>query len=799
MRIGKKYAGVILGLLLVLSVTVLANSNCPTKEEYRIMVKEATDDYLTNPTSEKLMYLQNMYEVYATHDFTQCLEETKLLPLKIGNSAQFVSQDVPSTMVAGQTYQVSITMRNVGSTTWVAQSNYRLGAQNPRDNNIWDTSRAYLSSIDSVTTNQQKTFTFNIKAPSTPGNYNFQWKMLQEFIEWFGDYTPNKVITVAPPCVPPTDLRPSGNVTTSSQTTYVTLSWNAVSGAVSYDVRLDDGTTDRYNDSRYNNCGNSPHYYCVNGITTTSITNVPVKAGRSYSFWVDPIFSPARNYCVEATSFKVICTPRTCSQLGYSCGSWDDGCGSTINCGTCPSGKTCSNGQCVTEPPSVPPPLDDFITHLYQCILERDPDQIGFDSWKNSVASKSISIDTAYHGFFDSAEYQSKGNSNEKYVKQLYNCVLFRDYDVGGFDHWVNILNKQSLSQSQVLDEFLKSQEFISNVLPKINSFFVNPTLEDLFSGKAIFQINQTRVPLPDFGHREAFAVNRPDLGPRTILLYHRCINYQINPNVPLICVARSDDGGETYGPRSFIVQPTVCDYYGGKCPLGYFSVAPSVLKIGEKWYMVYEEGGVGVYYAESADGLNWNIKGPLFSDCPTWNNSCIGTTPSLYEHDNKVYVLYASFIMDASPPIRMRIKMRSGLNFEALKSKSSEEVLFEPTQTGWATKHVSMPRIVRQMDSKGKVVHYLFFEAATLDYGCGGNSPLSYNNRFGWGVARSYDLHNWEFYRGNPIRKNKDIVCGNDLPQPFIRDDGSIFVFHTSEPSEGDPYFIIREKLVFN
>src|SRR5262249_54061451 len=38
------------------------------------------------------------------------------------------------------------------------------------------------------------------------------------------------------------------------------------------------------------------------------------------------------------------CTPRTCAQLGYSCGAQGDGCGGVINCGTCPTGQTCGGG-----------------------------------------------------------------------------------------------------------------------------------------------------------------------------------------------------------------------------------------------------------------------------------------------------------------------------------------------------------------------------------------------------------------------------------------------------------------------
>ena len=45
---------------------------------------------------------------------------------------------------------------------------------------------------------------------------------------------------------------------------------------------------------------------------------------------------------------KTLCTPKTCTQLGKQCGTWDDRCGTNLNCGTCISPKTCnSTGQCI--------------------------------------------------------------------------------------------------------------------------------------------------------------------------------------------------------------------------------------------------------------------------------------------------------------------------------------------------------------------------------------------------------------------------------------------------------------------
>ena len=42
------------------------------------------------------------------------------------------------------------------------------------------------------------------------------------------------------------------------------------------------------------------------------------------------------------------CTPTTCTAQGYVCGTASDGCGNTLNCGTCSTG-TCTNNKCVTS------------------------------------------------------------------------------------------------------------------------------------------------------------------------------------------------------------------------------------------------------------------------------------------------------------------------------------------------------------------------------------------------------------------------------------------------------------------
>ncbi|HBB89635.1 MAG TPA: hypothetical protein DC047_18670 [Blastocatellia bacterium] len=108
------------------------------------------------------------------------------------NAATFVTQSVPQTMVAGHHYAVAVTFRNSGSNTWTTAEHYNLGVAN--DNGVWGLYRVALPST--VAPNQEVTFNFTITAPTTPGTYNFQWRVVQDYVEWFGDYSTNLPVTV---------------------------------------------------------------------------------------------------------------------------------------------------------------------------------------------------------------------------------------------------------------------------------------------------------------------------------------------------------------------------------------------------------------------------------------------------------------------------------------------------------------------------------------------------------------------------------------------------------------------------
>lgn len=115
------------------------------------------------------------------------------------NNAQFVSQVVPSVMTAGKSYPVSVTLKNTGGAPWGFVANHRLGSWNPADNTVWGLGRVNLATNETVAVDAQKTFFFNVTAPATPGNHTFQWRMLQEGIEFFGQASELKTIQVLAP------------------------------------------------------------------------------------------------------------------------------------------------------------------------------------------------------------------------------------------------------------------------------------------------------------------------------------------------------------------------------------------------------------------------------------------------------------------------------------------------------------------------------------------------------------------------------------------------------------------------
>lgn len=90
-------------------------------------------------------------------------------------------------------------------------------------------------------------------------------------------------------------------------------------------------------------CNTPPASFCLDSRTQRSYSAAGTcssDAGCSYAH----SDTTCPTGCDAATGRCNSCTPKTCAQLGANCGQVSDGCGGTLNCGTCPAGQTCGGG-----------------------------------------------------------------------------------------------------------------------------------------------------------------------------------------------------------------------------------------------------------------------------------------------------------------------------------------------------------------------------------------------------------------------------------------------------------------------
>jgi Ig-like domain from next to BRCA1 gene len=117
------------------------------------------------------------------------------VPNIIENNAFFVTQKVTSEMETGLTYDVYVTMRNTGITTW-KPGEYKLkvstkGADNTY--NAWEVANVELS--DDVYSGSEVSFSFKVTAPNKSGVYNLQCQLVKDGT-FFGQPSTNVVINV---------------------------------------------------------------------------------------------------------------------------------------------------------------------------------------------------------------------------------------------------------------------------------------------------------------------------------------------------------------------------------------------------------------------------------------------------------------------------------------------------------------------------------------------------------------------------------------------------------------------------
>lgn len=100
-----------------------------------------------------------------------------------------------------------------------------------------------------------------------------------------------------------------------------------------------------------------------------------------------------------------------------------------------------------------------FINNLYDCTMERLPDEDGFNYWSELLYSFEISGADAVKSFVCTPEFEAKNYDNDKFVTVLYKIFFDREPDQDGLAYWNSQLAAGS-SKVQIIDGFVNSQEW---------------------------------------------------------------------------------------------------------------------------------------------------------------------------------------------------------------------------------------------------------------------------------------------------------------------------------------------------
>jgi Domain of unknown function (DUF4214) len=106
----------------------------------------------------------------------------------------------------------------------------------------------------------------------------------------------------------------------------------------------------------------------------------------------------------------------------------------------------------------------DFVTLVYQNVLGRAPDPGGYSFWVNQLNSGGMTRGQVMLNFSESAE-NKQTSFNKVFVVQVYVSMLRRAADQSGFDFWVNTLNGGA-SGLVLIQGFLANPEYHSRFLP---------------------------------------------------------------------------------------------------------------------------------------------------------------------------------------------------------------------------------------------------------------------------------------------------------------------------------------------
>ncbi|WP_127115749.1 DUF4214 domain-containing protein [Shimia sediminis] len=128
----------------------------------------------------------------------------------------------------------------------------------------------------------------------------------------------------------------------------------------------------------------------------------------------------------------------------------------------------------------------DNMFRLYQAVLDRAPDIAGLWNWTAALANGET-LEWAASGLMASTEFQNiyGSTTNTQFVTLLYNNVLDRAPDAAGLASWLNALESGSMTREEIVLGFSESLEFIANSWDDFIDFQRTDGADDRIDGGA--------------------------------------------------------------------------------------------------------------------------------------------------------------------------------------------------------------------------------------------------------------------------------------------------------------------------
>lgn len=128
------------------------------------------------------------------------------------------------------------------------------------------------------------------------------------------------------------------------------------------------------------------------------------------------------------------------------------------------------------------------VYRLYEAILGRGADYGGFQAWFNGITTGAITLEQAAGAFTNSREFNNiyGALNNTGFIALLYQNVLGRSAAQAEIDGWLALMEgERELSRAQVALGFSDSREFIRNSNPRLDQFMrvAQPNWNDVIEG----------------------------------------------------------------------------------------------------------------------------------------------------------------------------------------------------------------------------------------------------------------------------------------------------------------------------